>query len=167
MLPKIELQLEKNLDTMTNSYREELANNKKAFHDYEILETFEAGIVLKGTEIKSLRENGASLQEAYVKIHKNTPILIGSHIPPYKFGNVYNHEEKRERTLLLHHYEVRKLKKAIQEKGLTLIPLRLYLNQKGFCKLSIALAKGKKLHDKRETIKAKEEKRFIQRHLKT
>lgn len=152
---------------MTQPKREDLATNKKAFHDYEILETFEAGIVLKGTEIKSLRENGASLQEAFIKIFQNTPLLIGSHIPIYRFGNVYNHEEKRDRTLLLHSYEIRKLKRAVQEKGLTLIPLNLYLNHKGVCKLTFGLAKGKKLHDKRESIKAKDEKRFIQREMKS
>ena len=145
---------------------DDLATNKKAFHDYEILETYEAGVALKGTEIKSLRENGASLNDSYVKIFKNEAILIGSYIAPYNFGNIYNHPERRDRKLLLHHYEIKKLKKAIQEKGLTIVLLSLYLNAKGMCKAKIAVAKGKKLHDKRVTIKAKEEKRAIQREMK-
>lgn len=151
---------------MSQKKYEDLATNKKAFHDYEILETYEAGVALKGTEIKSLRENGASLNDSYVKIFKNEAILIGSHIAPYHFGNVYNHPERRDRKLLLHHYEIKKLKKAIQEKGLTIVLLSLYLNSKGICKAKIAVAKGKKLHDKRVTIKAKEEKRAIQREMK-
>lgn len=149
------------------SRSEDLAANKRAFHDYEILETYEAGIALKGTEIKSLRENGASLQESYIKIFNNEAFLIGSHIAPYNFGNIYNHEEKRERKLLLHHYEIRKLKKQSQEKGLTLIPLSMYLNSKGVCKVKIGIAKGKKLHDKRASVQAKEEKRSIQRAMKS
>jgi SsrA-binding protein len=146
---------------------EEIATNKKAFHDYEILESFEAGVALKGTEIKSLRENGASLQESYVKIFKNEAILIGSHIAAYHFGNIHNHPERRDRKLLLHSYEIKKIKKAIQEKGLTIVALSMYLNSKGICKVKVAIAKGKKLHDKRATIKAKEEKRFIQREMKS
>jgi len=146
---------------------EDLATNKRAFHDYEILETHEAGIALTGTEIKSLRENGASLQEAYIKIFNHEAYLIGAHIAPYHFGNIYNHQEKRDRKLLLHSYEIRKLKKQTQEKGLTLIPLSMYLNSKGICKIKIGVAKGKKLHDKRSTIQAKEEKRDLQRAMKS
>ncbi|MBM3191546.1 MAG: SsrA-binding protein SmpB [Chlamydiae bacterium] len=151
---------------MSSQASKDLASNRKAFHDYEILEIYEAGIALWGTEIKSLREGGASLQEAYIKILKNEAFLLNAHIPPYHFGNIYNHAEKRERKLLLHGYEIRKLKKAIQEKGLTLIPLSLYLNSKGVCKVKVGVAKGKKLHDKRASIQAKEEKRSIQRELK-
>lgn len=145
----------------------DLATNKRAFHDYEILETYEAGLVLQGTEIKALRETGASLQESYVKIIKNEAYLLGAHIAPYHFGNIHNHPETRERKLLLHSYEIRKLKKAIQEKGLTLIPLSLYLNKQGVCKLKLGLAKGKKLHDKRSSIKEKEEKRHVAREMKS
>jgi len=152
---------------MPSKKLEDLASNRRAFHDYEILETYEAGIALTGTEIKSLREHGASLQEAYVKIFQNEAYLIGSHIAPYRFGNIYNHEERRDRKLLLHRYEIKKLKKAIQEKGLTLIPLTMYLNQKGICKVKIGIAKGKKLHDKRASLQAKEEKRNVQREMKS
>ncbi|MEI8301147.1 MAG: SsrA-binding protein SmpB [Chlamydiota bacterium] len=151
---------------MSSNHSKDLASNKKAFHDYEILETYEAGIALWGTEIKSLREGGASLQEAYIKILKNEAFLLNAHIPPYLFGNIYNHSEKRDRKLLLHSYEIKKLKKAIQEKGLTIIPLGIYLNGKGICKVKIAIAKGKKLHDKRASIKTKEENRSIQREMK-
>jgi SsrA-binding protein len=152
---------------MSSKKPDDLATNKRAFHDYEILETYEAGIALVGTEIKSLREGGASLQESFVKIIKNEAYLLGAHIAPYHFGNIYNHSEKRDRKLLLHNYEIKKLKKAIQEKGLTLIPLAMYLNSKGKCKVKIGIAKGKKLHDKRATIKAKEEKRTVQREIKS
>lgn len=152
---------------MSSKKPDDLATNKRAFHDYEILETYEAGIALMGTEIKSLREGGASLQESYVKIIKNEAYLLGAHIAPYTFGNIYNHTEKRDRKLLLHQYEIKKLKKSIQEKGLTIVPIAMYLNKKGICKVKIGIAKGKKLHDKRADIKAKEEKRFVQREMKS
>lgn len=141
---------------------QDLVRNRRAFHDYEVLETFEAGIVLRGTEIKSLRTSDASLQEAYVKIINSEAWLIGSYVAPYKFGNVHNHEEKRDRKLLLHLYEIRKLKEAIREKGLTIVPLGIYL-KKGRAKLKIGIARGKKSHDKRHAIKEKEEKRRMLR----
>lgn len=143
----------------------ELVSNRRAFHDYEILETFEAGIALQGTEIKSLRNGGASLQEAYVKIIKSELWLVGSTIAPYHFGNLHNHEERRDRKLLMHVREINKLKTATQEKGLTIVPLALYLKN-GKVKLRIALAKGKKNIDKRLDIKAKDEKRQMQQVLK-
>lgn len=138
----------------------ELVSNRRAFHDYEILETFEAGIALQGTEIKSLRDNGGSLQDAYVKILDREAWLLGSHIAPYRFGNVYNHNERRDRKLLLHKREIQKLARALQEKGLTCIPLAIYLKQ-GKAKVKIALGKGKKLHDKRSAIKERDEKRTM------
>ncbi|HRW58841.1 MAG TPA: SsrA-binding protein SmpB, partial [Chlamydiales bacterium] len=122
----------------------------------------EAGIALQGTEIKSLKEHHASLDQAYVRIKRKELWLMGSSIQPYKFGNVHNHEEKRERKLLMHHYEIVKLEKSIQEKGLSLIPLSMYL-KKGKVKVKIGLAKGKKLYDKREAIKEKEQKKAIAR----
>jgi len=143
----------------------ELVSNRKAFHNYEILETFEAGIVLQGTEIKSLRSQSGSLQESYVKIREGELWLVASSIPPYRFGNIYNHEEKRERKLLMHKREIIRLKEAIQEKGLTVIPLSMYL-KKGIVKVKIATARGKKAHDKRAVTKEKEEKRRIQRAMK-
>src|ERR1700684_1397570 len=107
----------------------DLVSNRRAFHDYEMLETFEAGIALEGTEIKSIRNHGASLQEAYVKVFKGEVWLIGSSIAPYRFGNIHNHEEKRDRKLLLHKREINRLKVATQEKGLTIVPLAMYLKQ--------------------------------------
>lgn len=143
----------------------DLVSNRKAFHDYEILDTLEAGIVLTGTEIKSLRNHDASLQEAYVKIIKSEVWLIGSYIAPYKFGNVYNHEERRDRKLLLHKREIGRLKTETQEKGITLVPLAMYLKN-GRVKIKIASAKGKKKGDKRAALKEKEEKREINRAMK-
>ena len=142
-----------------------LVSNKRAFHDYEIIDTLEAGICLQGTEIKSIRNNGASLQEAYVKIISNEIWLIGCSVAPYSFGNIHNHEERRTRKLLLHKRELAKLKKQTQEKGLTIVPLSLYLN-KGRVKVKIGTAKGKKNIDKRATIKDRDEKRHMQRTIK-
>ncbi|CDR33920.1 SsrA-binding protein SmpB [Criblamydia sequanensis] len=143
---------------MKKNASSEIVKNRKAFHDYEILESFEAGLVLSGTEIKSIRNNGASLQEAYVQPLKGELWLIGSHIAPYSHGNIHNHEERRDRKLLMHRREILKLKQAAQEKGLTLIPLALYF-KKGVVKLSLGLCKGKKNFDKRESIKERDEKR--------
>lgn len=145
----------------------DLVSNKKVFHDYEILETFVAGVVLTGTEIKSLRDGGGSLKEAYVKLIKNEPYLVGCHIAIYRFGNIHNHEERRDRKLLLHKREIQKIKKSLQLKGLAVVPLNMHLSQKGICKLSIGIAKGKKLHDKRASVKEKEEKRDLQRESKS
>ncbi|MCB1067353.1 MAG: SsrA-binding protein SmpB [Simkania sp.] len=143
----------------------ELVSNRRARHEYEILETVEAGIVLLGTEIKSLRNHGGSLQDAYVVIDKGEAYLKQASIAPYKFGNVFNHEERRDRKLLLHFYEITKLKKSVEQKGLTIIPLAMYL-KKGIVKVKLGVAKGKKRHDKRHAIKEREEKRSIARILK-
>jgi SsrA-binding protein len=143
----------------------DLVSNRRATHDYEILETFEAGIVLQGTEIKSLRNHGGGLQEAYVKVFDNELWLIGCSITPYRFGSIHNHEEKRDRKLLMHKREILKIKTAIQEKGLTIIPLALYLS-KGRAKVRIAIAKGKKTFDKRAAIKERDDKRSIQKVMK-
>lgn len=136
----------------------DLVSNRKATFNYEILETFEAGIALQGTEIKSLRDNGGSLQESYVKILGYEAWLVGCTIAPYKYGNVHNHEERRDRKLLLHKREITQLKVATQEKGQTIIPLAFYLKS-GRVKCKIAIAKGKKTFDKRADIKDREEKR--------
>ena len=143
----------------------ELVSNRRAFHEYEILETFEAGIVLVGTEIKSLRNHGGSLQDAYVLICDTGALLKNASIAPYKFGNLFNHEEKRDRKLLLHKREIVKLKTLSQEKGLTLIPLGIYLKN-GFAKVKIGVARGKKLHDKRSALKEREHKKAMDRALK-
>ncbi|MGM0439678.1 MAG: SsrA-binding protein SmpB [Chlamydiota bacterium] len=136
----------------------DIVNNRKARYDYEILDTYEAGIVLTGTEIKALRAHSGSLQEAYIKIIHGELWLIGAHIPQYKFGNIHNHEERRDRKLLVHHYEIEKLKVAVQEKGLTIVPLAMYL-KRGRVKVKVAIARGKKHHDKRAAIKERDEKR--------
>lgn len=143
----------------------ELINNRKVFHDYEILETFEAGIALQGTEIKSLRANGGSLAEAYVRVIRGEVYLIGSTIAPYKFGSVHNHEERRERKLLLHKREITTLEKSTQEKGLTVVPLAMYLKN-GRVKLKIGIGRGKKLVDKRHALKEKDDVRRMQKIMK-
>jgi SsrA-binding protein len=144
---------------------EDLVSNRKAHHNYEILETLESGIVLLGTEIKSLRNHGGNLQEAYVVFHRGEAYLKNSSIAPYKFGNIYNHEEKRERKLLLHKRELLRLKSVIDEKGLTIIPLGMYLKH-GLVKVRLGIAKGKKAYDKRAAIKARQDKREMDRSMK-
>lgn len=148
-----------------NTSSSELVSNRRAFHEYEILETFEAGIVLVGTEIKSLRNHGGSLQDAYVLVTNGEVFLKNASIAPYRFGNIHNHEEKRERKLLLHKREIAKLAAFSGEKGLALIPLAMYLKA-GIVKVKIGCARGKKLHDKRSAIKEREHKRSIQRAYK-
>lgn len=144
---------------------QDLVSNKRATFNYEILETFETGIALQGTEIKSLRDHGGSLQEAYIKVFAGEVWLVNCHIAPYKFGNIHNHEERRERKLLLHKNEILRLKTAVQEKGLTIIPLAFYLKN-GYVKVKIALAKGKSNVDKRQSIKEKDEKKRVQQAMK-
>ncbi|QVL54781.1 MAG: SsrA-binding protein SmpB [Simkaniaceae bacterium] len=151
---------------MNKKSESELVSNRRARHDYEILEALEAGMSLQGTEIKSLRDHGGSLQEAYVIIDKMEAWLKGASIAPYSFGNIHNHEEKRDRKLLLHKREIEKLKRSIQEKGLTIIPLAIYL-KRGRAKVKIAVARGKKQHDKRSAIKEREHKRSMERALKS
>lgn len=148
-----------------NAQSGDLVSNRKATHNYEILETFEAGIALQGTEIKSLRNHGGSLQESYVKVTDTELWLVGCSIAPYKFGNIHNHEERRERKLLMHKREIRQLKTAVQEKGLTIIPLAFYLKE-GRVKVKVAIAKGKRNYDKREAIKERDEKRHIAKAMK-
>jgi SsrA-binding protein len=143
----------------------ELVTNRRAWHDYEILETFEAGMVLQGTEIKSLRSHGASLQEAYVKTIKAEVWLVGASITPYRFGNIHNHPERRDRKLLLHKREMSKLHRATQEKGLTIVALAIYLKN-GRAKIRIGIGRGKKLVDKRHDLKLKDDTRRMQRVMK-
>jgi SsrA-binding protein len=143
----------------------DLVSNKRAAFNYQLLETFEAGIALQGTEIKSLRAHGGSLQEAYVKIINTEIWLVSCNIAPYKYGNVHNHENLRDRKLLMHKREIGRLKVATQEKGLTIIPLAFYLKD-GRVKVRIALAKGKNIIDKRETIKERDTKRYMDKVMK-
>ena len=144
---------------------QELVSNKKAFFEYEVLETYETGISLVGTEIKSIRDHGASLAEAYVTIDKGELWLIAASIAPYKYGSFYNHEEKRKRKLLAHTREIRAIEAAITQKGLTSVPLSMYLKN-GKVKVKIGICRGKKLHDKRKSIQERDDKRQIQRIMK-
>ncbi|PIA82050.1 SsrA-binding protein [Gaetbulibacter sp. 4G1] len=138
--------------------------NKKARFLYEILDKYTAGIVLTGTEIKSIRNSKASIAESFCEFNeKGELFVINATIEEYAFGNYYNHRPKAERKLLLNKKELKKLNKEVQNTGLTIIPLRLFINEKGFAKLDIALAKGKKLYDKRETIKDRDNKRDLDR----
>jgi SsrA-binding protein len=139
-----------------------VCQNKKAYFDYEILETFEAGIVLVGTEVKSLREGRANLKDSYAKIRKGEVFLHDFHISPYTHASYNNHEPERVRKLLLHNQEINKLTGRTQEKGLALIPLKVYF-RKGKVKVELGLARGKKLYDKRESIKRKDEAREMSR----
>jgi len=132
-----------------------IASNKKAFHDYFILQKFEAGLALTGTEVKSLREGRANLKDSYVTFKDGEAFLFGTHISPYSHGNLQNHDPERTRKLLLHRREIEKLRVETTEKGLTVIPLRLYFKG-GRVKAEIAVVRGKKQYDKRETEKKKE-----------
>ena len=141
------------------------ATNRKAYHDYYIQETLEAGMSLLGTEVKSLREGRVNLKEGYVVIKDNEAFLLNCHISPYSHGNLQNHEPLRPRKLLLHKKEISRLWGALTQKGLTLLPLKIYF-KKGKAKVEIGLAKGKREYEKRATIKEKEDRREIERHLK-
>ncbi len=130
----------------------EIVSNRSAYHHYEVLETFEAGIILLGTEIKSLRDNGGNLQDNYVTVKAGEAWLRNASIAPYRYGNVHNHEEKRERKLLFHKDEILKFRKLTEIKGHTLIALSFYL-KKGIVKVKVGVCRGKKTHDKREDQK--------------
>jgi SsrA-binding protein len=140
--------------------------NKKAYFDYEILEKYEAGIELKGTEVKSLREGKANIRDAFVRIENGEAFLFNAYIAPYTHGSLFNHEPTRKRRLLLHKREIKRLAGKVAEKGLTIVPLRLYFNNKGKVKVEIALVRGKKKYDKREAIKRRELEREAQKAMK-
>ncbi|MCQ4637128.1 SsrA-binding protein SmpB [Anaerovorax odorimutans] len=143
-----------------------VANNKKARHDYFIEETYEAGIVLTGTEIKSIRQGKVNIKESYAKIENGEMIIYGMHISPYEHGNRFNVDPLRPRKLLLHKQEIRKLIGYTTLKGLTLVPLRMYINEKGRAKLEIAVARGKKDYDKRNTIAKRDADRRMQQAMR-
>ncbi len=144
-----------------------LSKNKKAYHDYEIIETYEAGIVLKGSEVKALRAKKVNLKDSFIRIVKGEPTLFNAHIGILNTTNrFYSHEERGARKLLLHKKEIKKLADATQKEGYTIVPLSIYFNKKNIAKLKIALAKGKKLYDKRAELKKKDQQRDIQRALK-
>ena len=151
---------------MAKKERKLVANNKKAYHDYFIEETYEAGIVLTGTEIKSVRQGKVSIKESYAKIENSEMILYGMNISPYEQGNRYNVEPLRPRKLLLHKQEIRKLIGYTTIKGLTLVPLKMYINEEGRAKVELAVARGKKNYDKRDDIAKRDAKRDMDRKLK-
>ena len=137
--------------------------NRQASFEYELLDKYVTGLVLKGTEIKSIREGKVNLQDGYVYFSNEEAFVKGVNISPFTQGTHYNHEAARERKLLLKKNEIKKLKARVEEKGLTVVPLRLFINDRGYAKLEIAVARGKKIHDKRENIKEKDIKRELAR----
>lgn len=143
-----------------------ISENRKARHRFEIMEKLECGIVLIGSEVKSLRDGHVSLDEAYVRVIKNELWLVGADIAEYRQASHWNHEPKRLRKLLVHHREFNKLAAKANEKGLTLIPLKLFFNTRGLVKLIIGVGRGKKLHDKRESLKTADAKRQLNREMR-
>ena len=139
-----------------------VARNKRARHDYHVIETWEAGLVLTGTEVKSLRQGKANISEAYAVVRDGEIFLINLHIPPYAQGNQFNHDPTRTRKLLLHRKEIRRMIGSVERQGLTLVPLELYFT-KGIAKVRLALGKGKKLHDKRDTERKRDAEREMAR----
>ena len=142
-----------------------IANNKKAYHDYFIEDTYEAGIELAGTEVKSMRMGKCSIKESFVQIEHGEVFVYGMHISPYEKGNIFNKDPLRIRKLLLHQYEIRKIAAKIAEKGFTLVPLKVYFKG-SLVKVEIGIAKGKKLYDKRQTIAKNDQRREAEREFK-
>ncbi|MCA5960275.1 SsrA-binding protein SmpB [Blautia sp. RD014234] len=142
-----------------------IANNKKAYHDYFIEDTYEAGIELAGTEVKSMRMGKCSIKESFIQIDRGEVFVYGMHISPYEKGNIFNKDPLRTRKLLLHQYEIRKIAGKIAEKGYTLVPLKVYFKG-SLVKVEIGIAKGKKLYDKRQDIAKKDQKREAEREFK-
>ena len=142
-----------------------VANNKKAYHDYFIEDTYEAGIALSGTEVKSLRMGRCSIKESFIRIDNNEVMIYGMHVSPYEKGNIFNRDPLRPKKLLLHRYEINKLQGKIKEKGYTLVPLKVYLKD-SLVKVEIGLARGKKLYDKRADIAKKDMRREAERDFK-
>ncbi|PKO22481.1 MAG: SsrA-binding protein [Chloroflexi bacterium HGW-Chloroflexi-1] len=143
----------------------QVASNRKALHDYEVIDTFEAGIALTGTEIKSVRAARVNLRDGFVQVRQGDAWLLNVHISPYDFGNRENHEPRRERKLLLHRREIQKLQSKVSERGWTIVPLRMYLKD-GRAKVEIALVRGKRLYDKRDAIAERDMDRELQRAVK-
>jgi SsrA-binding protein len=150
-------------DKTPSPNRRMISENRKARHRYEILEHLECGLILRGSEVKSLRDGKVSLDEAYVRLRDNALWLVGADIPEYKQATIWNHEPKRPRELLVHANQARKMAGRIQEKGLTLIPLAMYFNERGIAKVSVGICRGKKLFDKRQTLRTADAKRQIER----
>ena len=145
--------------------RKLIANNKKAYHDYFIEETYEAGVALHGTEVKSLRMGKCSIKESFIRIENGEVFVYGMHVSPYEKGNIFNKDPLRVKKLLLHKYEINKLGGQVAEKGYTLVPLQVYFKE-GRVKVEIGMARGKKLYDKREDIAKKDARREMEREFK-
>ncbi|MDZ7262653.1 MAG: SsrA-binding protein SmpB [candidate division KSB1 bacterium] len=150
---------------MANMSEKIITTNRKARHDYEILETMEAGIVLQGTEVKSLRAGKANLKDSYAGIKNGEVFLYGAHISPYDHGNIFNHEPTRTRKLLLNKKEIRRLIGKVEERGMTLVPLKMYF-KRGRAKVELGLARGKRLYDRRRDIAKRDAEREMKRALK-
>ena len=140
-----------------------VSTNRKAFHNFSIEDKFEVGIVLSGTEVKALREGKANLNDAFAKVKNGELFLVNAHISPYSCGNIYNHEPKGDRKLLMHRFELNRLYGKVKERGYTLVPLSMYFNDRNKVKLELGLAKGKTFVDKRHDIKARDDKRIAER----
>ncbi len=143
-----------------------IAKNRRALHDYEIVETYEAGIALKGCEVRSLRDNNCQLTDCFAIIRNGEVWMHGVHIPPFKNGNLANVDPDRKRKLLLHRKQIRDLDRKVSEKGMALVPLKMYFKENSLVKVELALARGKKLHDKRQSMAERDSKREIERALK-
>ena len=143
-----------------------VATNRKAYHEYHILDKYETGIELLGSEVKSLREGNANLKEAYILIRKEQAWVLGIHISPYSHTGFEGHEPVRERRLLLHKREIEKIKISLEQKGLTAVPLKMYFNPNGWAKLEIGIAKGKKIYDKRKAIRERDIQREAEREIR-
>ena len=150
----------------TGKTEQAVATNRKAFHDYHIEERFEAGIALQGTEVKAMREGRVNLRDSFARVDHNEVMLHHCHISPYSHGNIMNHDPLRPRKLLLHRKEINKLMGRTQQKGLTLVPLRIYFTTKGKAKIELGLGKGKREYDRREDIKDREARRDVERAMK-
>lgn len=150
---------------MSKEAKKTIAQNKKARHDYFIEQTFEAGIVLSGTEVKSIRQGKVTIKDSYALIKNGEVFILGMHVSPYEQGNIFNKDPLRDRKLLLHRYEINKLIGSIQQKGMSLVPIELYFKN-GKVKLELGLGKGKKLYDKREDLAKRDAMREIDRRIK-
>ncbi|MGQ9591720.1 MAG: SsrA-binding protein SmpB [Planctomycetota bacterium] len=137
--------------------------NRRAYHEFHVLETLEAGLALVGSEVKSIREGNVSLADSYAKIDRGEVYLVNCHIAEYRNAGPFGHEPRRQRKLLLHRSEIRKLERRVEEKGCTLVPLRVYFNERGVAKVELGVCKGKRLYDKREALKKREVEREIER----
>lgn len=146
--------------------RKTIAKNRRAFHEYEILERFEAGIELSGTEVRSLRENNCQLTDCFVLIRRGEAWLHNVHIAPYRNGNIANVDPDRKRKLLLHKKEIRIIEQKVRERGMAVVPTQMYFKENSLVKVEIAVARGKKIHDKRQSIAERDQQRDIQRALK-